>query len=89
MNRLRAGTPIVVEDVEVIPIELTRFSADRLANGLAGFAAKSPTAVVIRSRQGVWALGLDGQPVSLHDLRREVPGLEELVTRPLTLTPST
>jgi hypothetical protein len=79
VSGLRAGTAVVVGDLELIPIERTHLTGDVIAGAVALFAAKAPAAVVIRSGSHGWALDLDGRETSLDDLLRDVPGLRERV----------
>lgn len=81
MNALRVGTPVVVGDFELIPIERTHLAGDIIAGAFALFATKAPAAVVIRVGPNGWALDLDGRETPLEDLLREVPGLRALVAQ--------
>ncbi|HSC26889.1 MAG TPA: hypothetical protein VLD67_06420 [Vicinamibacterales bacterium] len=82
MNALRVGTPVLVEDVELIPIEMTRVTSAPVLGGFITLASKEPAAIVIRSRWGDRALDLEGRDTSLDRLLREVPGLREWMQRP-------
>ncbi len=77
MKRLRAGPPIHVNGVQLIPVEWTCVYGNRTPELLTAVAAKEAVAVVIRSPRGAWALDLDGHETSLSDLLRNVEGLQD------------
>ena len=80
MKSLRAGTPVKVHDLELIPIEMTYLDSHQIADGVFACAAKEPAAVVIRSRTGDRAIDLDGRDVSLEELLRVVSGLSDAIS---------
>jgi uncharacterized spore protein YtfJ len=77
MNGLRIGTPVMIDDIELIPIERINVGSDAIPGGLVAFASKEPAAIVVRSRRGDRAVDLEGRDASLDRLLREVPGLRE------------
>lgn len=79
MKTLRAGHPIVVDDLQLIPVESTELYGDRTAGGLMAVATKEPVAIVVRRAGREWALDLDGRELSLSDLLRDVEGLQEMM----------
>ena len=76
---LRAGAPIAVGAVRIIPIERIEVDATQGRYGVWCSAAKAPYAVVIRDDERVWAVGVEAQAVSVARLRAEVPGLDQLL----------
>ena len=80
MKRLRAGPPIHVSGVQLIPVERTCVYGNRTPELLAVVAAKEPVAVVIRSARGAWALDLGGRETSLSDLLRDAEDLQDWVS---------
>ena len=79
MKRLRAGHPIVVEDLQLIPVESTELYADQTSGRLMAVAAKEPVAIVVRLAGRVWALDLEGRQTSLSTLLRNVEGLKDIM----------
>ncbi len=79
MKRLRAGRPIVVDDLQLIPVESTELYADQASGRLTAVAAKQPVAIVVRVAGRVWALDLEGREMSLSALLRDVEGLQDIM----------
>lgn len=85
----RAGAPVAVGPVSLLPIVRIVLSAERNA-GLAWITAlKEPHAVIVRDAHGLHAFDSLAAPVSLDALREKVPeldaalaGLSEPVNRP-------
>ncbi len=80
MKRLRAGPPIHVSGVQLIPVERTCVYGNRTPELLTAVAAKEPVAVVIRSARGAWAVDLDGRETSLSDLLLDAEDLQDWVS---------
>lgn len=73
---LRAGTPVSVGPVTLLPIERIVLSAERSA-GLAWITAlKEPHALIVRDARGLRAFDVRAAPVSLDALRQKVPELD-------------
>ena len=79
MKRLRAGQPIVVDDLRLIPVESTQLYADQTSGRFTAVAAKEPVALVVCVAGRVWALDLEGRETSLSALLRDVEGLQHIV----------
>jgi len=79
MKSLRAGQPIVIDGLQVIPVESTQIHANRPAGRLTALAVKEPVAIVVRLAGRVWALDLEGRETSLAALLRDVDGLQEII----------
>lgn len=52
MTSLRAGTPVIIGELQLIPIERTHLGASLSPGGLAAFGTKEPVAVAIRTQAG-------------------------------------
>ena len=79
MKRLRAGHPVVVDDLQLIPVESTELYGDQTSGGVAAVGAKEPVAIVVRLAGRVWALDLEGRETSLSTLLRDVEGLQDIM----------
>ena len=79
MKTLRAGHPIVVDDLQLIPVESTQLYADQTSGRLTAVASKEPVAIVVRLAGRVWALDLEGRETSLSALLRDAEGLQDVV----------
>jgi uncharacterized spore protein YtfJ len=74
---MRAGTPLRVGRVTLLPIERVVVLAGTGA-GTAWFSAsKEPVALVVRDEDGVHAIGLGAMAVSIEALRERIPGLDD------------
>ena len=77
MKTLRAGPPIDVNEIQLIPIEMTCVYGHATPQCLTAVAGKEAVAVVILSDRGAWALDLDGCETPLDNLLRDVEGLRD------------
>jgi uncharacterized spore protein YtfJ len=73
---LRAGEPVRVGSLTLLPIERVVVHASAGARTAWFTAAKEPYALVVRDERGVRAIGVGGAEVSLEALREAIPGLE-------------
>jgi hypothetical protein len=74
---VRAGTPLRVGSVIVLPIERVVVHAAMGALGAWFTAALGPYALVVRDAAGIRAIDIGGGPaVSLEALRQSFPGLD-------------
>jgi hypothetical protein len=76
---VRAGTPLRVGPVTLLPIERVVVHSVMGALGAWFTAAKEPYALVVRDAGGVRALDIGATVVSLEALREEVPGLDAVL----------
>jgi len=76
---LRAGAPIRVGSVTLLPIERIAVHADGSALRIWSYAAKEPYALVVRDAGGVWAVDAHASAISLAELSKRVPGLDALL----------
>lgn len=76
---VRAGMPIRVESVTVLPIERVVLDLNQSSGGAWFMAHKEPYAVIVRDALGTRAVNGDAMAVSLEELSRMVPGLDALL----------
>jgi hypothetical protein len=76
---VRAGTPLRVGPVTLLPIERVVVHADMGALGAWFTAAKEPYALVVRDAGGIRALEIGATVVSLEALREGIPGLDAVL----------
>ena len=79
MKTLRAGHPVVVDDLQLIPVESMELYGDQASGGVMAVATKAPVAIVVRRAGREWALDLEGREICLSDLLRDVEGLQEIM----------
>lgn len=84
---LRAGRPLRVGPVTLLPIERVVLRAGTAASAAWFGAEKEPYAIVVHDQGGVRAVGVGPVVVSLADLREKLPGLEDELAA-ATRTPS-
>jgi hypothetical protein len=86
-DTVRAGTPLRVGSVVLLPIERDVVHAGAGARGAWFTAGKEPYALVVRDGGGdVRVLDVGATPVSLEELRERIPGLDEALGRALDMT---
>jgi hypothetical protein len=76
---LRAGTPLTVGGVALLPIEHVVIHATKGHIGAWISVAKEPYALIVRDSNGIHMLDTDMADVSLGQLRESVPGLDTLL----------
>jgi hypothetical protein len=76
-DTLRAGTPVTLGRVTLLPIERTVLHAGLVGNCPWFAASKHVYALVVRDEAGTRAIDADAQPVSLEDLRQRLPGFDD------------
>jgi hypothetical protein len=75
----RAGVPLVVGAVTVVPIGRTVSHADRGRTHAWFSIAIEPYALVVRDPAGLRALGIGEVAVSIEQLRHRVPEIDALL----------
>lgn len=78
---LRAGLPVTIGPVTLLPIERVVLSADRGNSGIWFSAAKELYALIVRDAEGVRVVASDATTVSLDALREKVPELDAALGR--------
>jgi uncharacterized spore protein YtfJ len=76
---VRAGTPLRVGSVTLLPIERVVVHSDMGALGAWFAAAKEPYALVVRDSGGIRVLDIGATTVSLEALREGIPGLDSVL----------
>jgi len=76
---VRAGTPLRVGSVTLLPIERVVVHSDIGALGAWFTAVKEPYALVVRDAGGIRALDVGATAVSLEALREGIPGLDAML----------
>jgi len=80
IDSLRAGPPLAVGSVTLLPIERVLVHAHRGPVGGWCSAHKAPYAMVIRDAGGLRAVDAGGDPFPLERLREEMTGLDALLS---------
>jgi len=65
MKDVRVGTPIVVNDITITPLEQVSSFHEISADGGLVYWAKEPVGVLIETPTEKWALNVSGRPISL------------------------
>jgi uncharacterized spore protein YtfJ len=78
-ERVRAGRPIRVGSVTLLPIERVAVHSGMGTLGAWFTAAKEPYALVVRDAGGIRALDVGDSGASLEALREAIPGLDALL----------
>jgi uncharacterized spore protein YtfJ len=81
MNQLRPGTPIMISDIAVIPVEKVSLESHETKTGFWFLASKEPVALVIRYPYGTKAVDIDGRELKLNELVDTVPDLQAVLER--------
>jgi uncharacterized spore protein YtfJ len=79
MIELRAGAPMNVAGMTLIPIERIRIDSLCSAHGHWIQAIKEPVAVVLCTKRGARAIAVDGREQSLQTLCDRVPRLAAII----------
>ncbi|MEJ2310023.1 MAG: hypothetical protein P8Z31_00110 [Gammaproteobacteria bacterium] len=79
MNLLRALHLYRDSRLQLILVQSVSLHDDRMERGALLIGKIEPVAVVIRSDAGVHALGMEGKPVRLSELRENTPELDEML----------
>jgi len=58
MSEPRSGTPVIVGDLEIEPIEKTVVRIENICGVIVAVALKEPVAVILRSPRGTWRVDL-------------------------------
>jgi uncharacterized spore protein YtfJ len=75
---LRAGTPVHVDGVTLLPIEHVAIQSEMDIVGAWFSVAKRPYALIVRDAAGIRTIDIDGA-VSLPELRDNIPELDALL----------
>jgi hypothetical protein len=76
---LRAGTPVTVGSVTLLPIERVVTHTSQGSTSVWFSVSKDPVALVVRDAYGIRAIETDTAGVSLEHLRAEIPELDAVL----------
>jgi hypothetical protein len=79
MTEWRAGTPVVVSGLAIVPIEATARDSHIARQSFWVYGAKKPVAIVLLRRFERKALDISGAEVDAGQLEEKVPGLREVL----------
>lgn len=83
VDRVRAGRPLRVGSVTLLPVERVVVRAGPGPLGAAWvFAAREPYALIVRDADGVHALAVGAAEISLEQLRERIPELDAVLPPP-------
>lgn len=80
MIRRRAGRPMKVGDVVIIPLERISVTGGG-GEGIYGYASLRPLGVAVLSPEGVSVLNETGEPIPAESYLEEIEGLREAINR--------
>jgi hypothetical protein len=80
MIRRRAGRPVKVGNVVIIPLEHLSVAANG-GEGIYGYASLRPLGIAVLTPEGVSVLNETGEPVPSDSYLEEVEGLREAINR--------
>jgi len=72
---VRAGTPVVLGAMILMPIERLVWRADRTSSRVWFSMNKEPCALIVQDGDGTRAIDMDAMTMPLEELCRAVPGL--------------
>ena len=75
----RAGTPLTVGPVTLLPIERVVLHAHRMRRGLWCVALREPCALIVRDAEGVRVVDASVATPTLEALRERIPDLENVL----------
>ncbi len=78
-ERIKIETPFAVAGVILVPVVKASLNCWQSKGCLSFFGIQQPVSVVVVSPQARRAFRIDGEEVSLDQLAREAPNLEEIL----------
>lgn len=78
MIRRRAGHPVKVGNIVIIPLERVSVAADG-GEGIYGYASLRPLGIAVLSPEGVSVLNETGERVPTESYLKEIEGLREAI----------
>lgn len=76
MKARHADTAVVIGEITIIPLKEINTYYVNNRDSLSVYASSEPIGIVINSRQGKWAIDVQGKQVPLETYIREIPGLK-------------
>ena len=79
MKEARVGTPIILGQITIIPLEEVSLHHDFSGGGLFVYASKEPIGIVVGSPEGKYAIDIHGQHVALEPYVQKIHKLQQLL----------
>ncbi len=79
IEETKAGQPVKVGDITLVPIIRTFVSCAGVESGVVVHGSKSPTGIVVLSKEGKYAMNLTGKRMPVDQYLQQVPGLSEVL----------
>ena len=80
IEEIKAGQPIKVGDVTLVPIIRTFVSCAGIGPGIVVHGSKSPTGIVVLSKVNKYAMDLTGKRMTIDQYLQQVPGLVDVLS---------
>lgn len=84
MSELRAGAPIAIAGVTLIPIERVRIWFEQQPDAYWLGAMKEALAVVVCNRTGARVVDMEARELPIDEFITQIPGLESLLAEVLS-----
>jgi len=81
IEEITAGQPIKVGDITLVPIIRAFVSCAGVEPGIVVHGSKSPTGIVVFSKEDKYAMNLTGKRMPIDQYLQQVPGLAEVLER--------
>ena len=81
IEEVKAGLPIRVGEITLVPIEQTFVSCVGMEGGVVGRGSKGLAGIVVVSGKNSYAIDLTGEEVAIHRHLKQVPELARLLDR--------
>ncbi len=79
MNELRAGTPVIIGERTIVPIERVTVLSDKVHHCSWFSGLKEPVAIVVIEPGGLRAIDMKACDLSINELARNVPDLDGIL----------
>ena len=79
IEEITAGQPIKVRDITLVPIIRTFVSCAGVEPGIVVHGSKSPTGIVVFSKEDKYAMNLTGKRMTIDQYLQQVPGLVDVL----------
>jgi len=77
MKQERAGTPVTIGNIKLIPLERVSVHYTDDKRGVFFYSYMEPIGVVIITPHGQWAADINGRTIPLETYVRQIDGLQE------------
>ena len=79
MKEISVGTPVIVGEVTIIPLEKMTEYHNHDKHMFSVYVYKEPVGVVISSKQEKRAIDIEGKQVPLETYTRKIKGLQQIL----------